>query len=199
MARVRIKIGQNEIEIDSRDFYADNDTIHAVINSMIACLPPEAHPAALPDMRRTEMSEAHPDRTFHNLSLRQEPKDRDSVAATFDGIQDAEAYEPEFADSLSGSHTHLQIRTALLTLIETDTFFDSPHTVPDIVWKLREGGLRTASLEVSKALAEMVACREILRITSEDSPTGTYVSPVTRGGLGRGRVYHSRRSNPSGR
>ena len=31
MAKIRIRIGSNEIEIDSRDFYIDNDTASQVI------------------------------------------------------------------------------------------------------------------------------------------------------------------------
>ena len=34
MAKIKIKLGQNEIEIDSRDFYVDNDTLGQVINSI---------------------------------------------------------------------------------------------------------------------------------------------------------------------
>ena len=34
MAKIRIKQGQNEIEIDSRDFYVDNDSITEVIESL---------------------------------------------------------------------------------------------------------------------------------------------------------------------
>ena len=39
MAHVRIKIGDNEIEIDSRDFYVDNDTVHQVVEELIKCMP----------------------------------------------------------------------------------------------------------------------------------------------------------------
>ena len=34
MAKIRIKQGQNEIEIDSRDFYIDNDSIADVVESL---------------------------------------------------------------------------------------------------------------------------------------------------------------------
>jgi hypothetical protein len=34
MAKIRIKQGQNEIEIDSRDFYVDNDSVVDVIESL---------------------------------------------------------------------------------------------------------------------------------------------------------------------
>ena len=34
MARIRVKQGNNEIEIDSRDFYVDNDTAEEVIETL---------------------------------------------------------------------------------------------------------------------------------------------------------------------
>jgi transcription initiation factor IIE alpha subunit len=34
MARIRVKQGNNEIEIDSRDFYVDNDTAEEVIEAL---------------------------------------------------------------------------------------------------------------------------------------------------------------------
>ena len=34
MAKIRIKQGSNEIEIDSRDFYVDNDSVADVIESL---------------------------------------------------------------------------------------------------------------------------------------------------------------------
>ena len=34
MAKIRFKQGNNEIEIDSRDFYVDNDTAEEIINSL---------------------------------------------------------------------------------------------------------------------------------------------------------------------
>ena len=33
MAKIKIKIGENEIEVDSRDFYIDNNTVGEVIRS----------------------------------------------------------------------------------------------------------------------------------------------------------------------
>ena len=34
MAKIRIKQGPNEIEIDSRDFYVDNDSVAEVVESL---------------------------------------------------------------------------------------------------------------------------------------------------------------------
>ena len=34
MAKIRVKQGDNEIEIDSRDFYVDNDSVAEIIESL---------------------------------------------------------------------------------------------------------------------------------------------------------------------
>ena len=34
MAKIRVKQGENEIEIDSRDFYIDNDSADEIIESL---------------------------------------------------------------------------------------------------------------------------------------------------------------------
>ena len=34
MAKIRIKQGSNEIEIDSRDFYVDNDSVAEVVETL---------------------------------------------------------------------------------------------------------------------------------------------------------------------
>ena len=38
MAKIKLRIGDNEIEIDSRDFYVDNHTIGKVIENISALL-----------------------------------------------------------------------------------------------------------------------------------------------------------------
>ena len=39
MARIKLKIGENEIEVDSRDFYVDNQTLGEVIDNISHHLP----------------------------------------------------------------------------------------------------------------------------------------------------------------
>jgi len=34
MAKIKLRFGENEIEIESRDFYVDNDTLGDVIDSL---------------------------------------------------------------------------------------------------------------------------------------------------------------------
>ena len=38
LAKIKLRIGDNEIEIDSRDFYVDNNTIGKVIADITALL-----------------------------------------------------------------------------------------------------------------------------------------------------------------
>jgi hypothetical protein len=39
LAKIKLRIGDNEIEVDSRDFYVDNKTIGEVIENTIFCFP----------------------------------------------------------------------------------------------------------------------------------------------------------------
>ena len=39
LARIKLKIGENEIEVDSRDFYVDNQTLSEIINNISHHLP----------------------------------------------------------------------------------------------------------------------------------------------------------------
>ena len=34
MARIKLKLGENEIEVDSRDFYVDNDTLGEIVEKI---------------------------------------------------------------------------------------------------------------------------------------------------------------------
>ena len=39
MARIKLKLGENEIEVDSRDFYVDNQTLGEIIDDISHHLP----------------------------------------------------------------------------------------------------------------------------------------------------------------
>ena len=39
MAKIKLKLGENEIEVDSRDFYVDNQTLGEIIDSISQHLP----------------------------------------------------------------------------------------------------------------------------------------------------------------
>ena len=39
MARIKLKIGENELEVDSRDFYVDNQTLGEIIDNISQYMP----------------------------------------------------------------------------------------------------------------------------------------------------------------
>ena len=39
MARIKLKIGENELEVDSRDFYVDNQTLGEIVDNISQYLP----------------------------------------------------------------------------------------------------------------------------------------------------------------
>ncbi|QMU54085.1 MAG: hypothetical protein GKS07_03680 [Nitrosopumilus sp.] len=147
MARIKLKIGENEIEIESRDFYVDNQTVSKVIDDL------SRH---LPDNQAKIVYE-----TESTQELEQSSK------FALECLDDAETFEPEFNEP-NYIHSH-QIKSKL-RILETSGFFESPRTATETVQQLREYGWATSPLDVSKALAKMASVNEILR-TSEDSLT----------------------------
>ena len=75
MAKIRLRVGDSEIEIDSRDFYVDNNTIRKVIAD-ISSLLQESNARILP---------------YSN-----EPNPEENNA--LDSLENAEVYEPEFGE-----------------------------------------------------------------------------------------------------
>ena len=146
LARVKLKIGGNEIEVDSRDFYVDNQTLGKIIENLSHHLP------------ENRAKIVHANESVTNS----EP-----TPAQFglEYLDDAEAYEPEF-----GEPTHItssEIK-AKLRILETSKFFDSPRTVTETVEQLREYGWAASPLDVSKALAKMASNKEIMKGSQEN-------------------------------
>lgn len=133
MAKVRLKLGDNELEVDSRDFYVDNQTLYEVISSM-ACHLPEG---------RAE------------LVWEEQPP---APATGLEALENAEAHEPEFAPP---EPLAVQEIPAKLRILGTAKFFDSPRTVTETVEQLREYGWAAAPLDVSKALAKLASTRAL--------------------------------------
>ena len=75
MAKIRLRVGDSEIEIDSRDFYVDNNTIRKVIAD-ISSLLQESSARVLPYSNEPNLEE--------NNAL--------------DSLENAEVYEPEFGE-----------------------------------------------------------------------------------------------------
>ena len=57
MAKIRIKQGHNEIEIDSRDFYVDNDSAAEVIESLKQLLNERSQPDVMGSLEDAEFHE----------------------------------------------------------------------------------------------------------------------------------------------
>ena len=149
MARIKLKIGENEIEVDSRDFYVDNQTLGEIIDDISNHLP-ENQAKIVYETEDTQKP------TYFEQS---------EVPFGLEYLDDAEAYEPEFNEpKYIASH---EIKSKL-RILETSRFFDSPRTVTETVQQLREYGWATSPLDVSKVLAKMASNKEILKNSEEN-------------------------------
>lgn len=149
MARIRLKLGGNEIEVDSRDFYVDNQTLGEVIGSLAGHLPEN----------KAEI--------VHGTGTVPETLDLGSAKYGLGSLDDAEVFEPEFSEPkrIKGAEIKHKLR-----ILETGRFFDSPRTVSETVERLRECGWAAGPLDVSKVLAKMASNKEIMK-NSGDSRT----------------------------
>lgn len=137
MARIKIKYGQNEIEIESKDFYIDNESIDQVICNLASFVKDSAS-----NNVQYEYSYDKPLQTTELLN----------------SLEDAEIHEPEFVKPTF--ITKDQIRSKMQPLIH-DGFFDQARTVSEVVEQLREYGWSAVPLDVSKVLTNMAFTHEI--------------------------------------
>ena len=152
MARIKLKLGENEIEVDSRDFYVDNQTINEVIENLTS---------HLPENKAQIVYETSP----------QETQESEPAQFGLEYLDDAEAFEPEFNEPKFINEREIK---AKLRILETSKFFDSPRTVTETVEQLREYGWAASPLDVSKALAKMASNKEIMK-NSTDNRTHYFV------------------------
>ena len=137
LARIKLRIGDNEIEIDSRDFYVDNSTIGKVIENITMVL--------------------------QESSARIVPYSNDYSAMednTLSSLENAEVYEPEFGEPIFVPINELYGKLAILS---KNSFFDKPRTVSETVNELREHGWIVNPLDVSKTLAKMAFSKELTK------------------------------------
>ena len=134
MAKIRLRVGDSEIEIDSRDFYVDNNTIRKVIAD-ISSLLQESSARILPYSNAPSLEE--------NNAL--------------DSLENAEVYEPEFGEPVFVPIKELHNRILHFAY----RFFTSPRTVSETVNELRENGWIANPLDVSKVLAKMAFSKEL--------------------------------------
>jgi len=148
LARIKLKLGENEIEVDSRDFYVDNQTLGEIIDDLSNHLPENQAKIVY------ETDDTH------------EPIQTEQPAQFgLEYLDDAEAYEPEFAEPKYISSFEIKSK---LRILETSKFFDSPRTVTETVQQLREYGWAASPLDVSKALAKMASNKEIMKNSDEN-------------------------------
>ena len=135
MAKIRLRVSDSEIEIDSRDFYVDNNTIGKVI---------------------AEISSLLQESSAKIIQYPSEPSLEENSA--LDSLENAEVYEPEFGEPVFVSIKELRGK---LTILSERSFFDKPRTVSETVNELREHGWIVNPLDVSKTLAKMAFSKEL--------------------------------------
>lgn len=151
MARIKLKLGDSEIEIDSRDFYIDNETLPEIIDKVSNLL--QENQAKTTDNINNIYQETVP--------LPQDPQNQYGL----ENLDDAEAYEPEFSEP-KPIHAH-EVK-AKLHVLEANKFFNSPRTVTETVQQLMEYGWIASPPDVSKSLANMASNQELYK-NSEDN------------------------------
>jgi len=148
LARIKLKLGENEIEVDSRDFYVDNQTLGEIIDDLSNHLP------------ENQAKIVYETDDTHKPIQTEQP-----AQFGLEYLDDAEAYEPEFAEPKYISSFEIKSK---LRILETSKFFDSPRTVTETVQQLREYGWAASPLDVSKALAKMASNKEIMKNSDEN-------------------------------
>ena len=135
LAKIKLRIGDNEIEIDSRDFYIDNHTIGKVIEN-ITMLLQESNARIMPHSTEYGVGESN----------------------ALSSLENAEVYEPEFGEPVFVPLNELHGK---LLILSKNSFFDKPRTVSETVNELREHGWIANPLDVSKILAKMAFSKEL--------------------------------------
>ena len=136
LAKIKLRVGDNEIEIDSRDIYVDNNTIGKVIADITALL-------------QESSTRIMPYSNEYNLEENNTP---------LDSLENAEVYEPEFGEPVFVPIKELRSK---LVLLSKNSFFDKPRTVSETVSELHERGWIANPLDVSKILAKMAFSKEL--------------------------------------
>jgi len=137
MARIKIKYGQNEIEIESKDFYIDNESVDQVICNLASFVK---------------------DSTSSNIQYEYSYDKSPQATELLNSLEDAEIHEPEFVKPTFIAKDQIQSKIQILT---HDGFFDQARTVSEVVEQLREYGWSAVPLDVSKILANMAFTHEL--------------------------------------
>jgi len=106
LARIKLKLGENEIEVDSRDFYVDNQTLGEIIDNISHHLP-----------------ENHAKIVYETDSIPESTQAIHPAQYGLENLDDAEVYEPEF------NEPNMQIEKDTHT--ETDTLIQEETHIPE--------------------------------------------------------------------
>jgi len=150
MAKVRIRIGDSEVEVDSRDFYVDNRSVGQVIEEVSRHL------------------QTHSAKTVYdgpNGAVQGAQKPPEPSPGYLKSLDDAEVHEPEFSSPAQISGREVKPK---LEMLGKYSFFDKPRTVSETVGQLREHGWIASPLEVSKTLTRMARHRELTKDSQND-------------------------------
>ncbi len=98
MARIKIKLGENEIEVDSRDFYVDNQTLGEIIDNISQYMPENQA------------------KIVYESDSNQISNNRDTGLESLD---DAETFEPEFNEPKSVQSSEISSK---LKILESSNF-----------------------------------------------------------------------------
>lgn len=153
MARIRLRIGDNEIEIDSRDFYIDNDTAAQVIADLAVRLHENSAKVIEPTLDVRDIAETY-ESNLNYLKM----------------LKDAEVHEPEFSAPSAITPEELPGK---IEGLEMDGFFSKPRTVSETVEQLLQHGFIASPLAVSKVLSKMAFNKELGK-SSEEKKTFYY-------------------------
>jgi hypothetical protein len=143
MAKIRLKFGENEIEVESKDFYVDNKSIDEVIYNL---------------SRFVAGNQTEEQRTNAQVEIIRESLNNDSKTNYLSLLEDAEIHEPEFVQPISIDRNQIRSKIHILA---RDSFFEQPRTVSEVVAQLREYGWAAVPLDVSKVLANMALKKEL--------------------------------------
>jgi len=142
MAKIRLKFGENEIEVESKDFYVDNKSIDEVIYNL---------------SRFVAKNQTEEQRSNAQVEILREALG-ESKTNYLSTLEDAEIHEPEFVQPISIDRNQIRSKIHILA---RDSFFEQPRTVSEVVAQLREYGWAAVPLDVSKVLANMALKKEI--------------------------------------
>ena len=118
MARIKLRLGENEIEVDSRDFYVDNQTLGELIENISQYL---------------NKNQAKIIYENNNEEIKKSQESTQSNQYGLEYLDDAEVYEPEFNEPKPIESHEIK---AKLRILETSGFFNSPRTVTETVQQL---------------------------------------------------------------